>query len=44
LLRKKLAGLKQDDPYKKKAALVRFAASRGFGFSEIEKVLGKLKF
>lgn len=44
LLRKKLAGIKQDDPYKKKAALVRFAASRGFGFSEIEKVLGKLKF
>ena len=44
LLRKKLAGLKQDDPYKKKAALGRFAAARGFGFSESEKVLGKLKF
>jgi regulatory protein len=39
LLRQKKRQLKIDDPYKRKAALMRFAASRGFGFDEIKKAL-----
>ena len=33
----------EDDPYKKKQALLRFGASRGFAFEEILKVLDQLK-
>lgn len=42
-LRQKLRLLREDDPYKKKQALLRFGASRGFAFEEILKVLDQLK-
>lgn len=42
-LRQKLRLLREDDPYKKKQALLRFGASRGFAFEEIVKVLDQLK-
>ncbi|WP_088654305.1 regulatory protein RecX [Geofilum rhodophaeum] len=42
-LRQKLRLLRQDDPYKRKQALLRFGASRGFAFEEIAAVLDRLK-
>ncbi len=39
LLRQKKRQLKLDDPYKRKASLMRFAASRGFGLDEIIRAL-----
>jgi regulatory protein len=42
LLEAKLRTLTGTDHYKKKAALARFAASRGFEFSEIMKTLDRL--
>ncbi len=39
LLRQKKRQLRMDDPYKRKASLLRFAASRGFGFDEIKRAL-----
>lgn len=39
LLRQKKRLLKMDDPYKRRAALMRYAASRGFGFDEIKHAL-----
>jgi len=42
LLIQKKRQLKNDDYYKRKASLIRFAASRGFGFDEISKALDKV--
>lgn len=39
LLRQKKRQLKVDDSYKRKASLMRFAASRGFDFDEIKRAL-----
>jgi regulatory protein len=39
LLRQKRRQLKVEDPFKRRAALMRFAASRGFGFDEIKRAL-----
>lgn len=42
LLKTKNRQLKQDDPYKRKAALMRYAASRGFKSDEIANALKNL--
>jgi regulatory protein len=42
LLRQKKRQLKVDDPYKRRASLMRFAASRGFSFDEIKCALDEL--
>lgn len=39
LLKQKKRQLKVDDPYKRRASLMRFAASRGFSFDEIKCAL-----
>ena len=39
LLKGKNRQIKEDNPYKRKAALIRFATSRGFNFSQIQKGL-----
>jgi regulatory protein len=39
LLKQKKRQLKEDDPYKRRASLMRFAASRGFSFDEIMRAL-----
>jgi regulatory protein len=39
LLKEKDRQLKHDDPYKRNAALMRFGASRGFGFDEVRKAI-----
>lgn len=43
LLRRKAAGLKEEDPYKRKAKLIRFAAGRGFESGMIFDILGDLE-
>lgn len=42
LLRQKKHQLKVEDPYKRRASLMRFAASRGFGFDEIKRALDEV--
>ena len=42
LLMQKNRQIKEDDPYKRKASLIRFAASRGFSYEEIEKALRQI--
>lgn len=42
LMKEKERGLPVNDPYKKKAALIRFAVSRGFEFDQIMKTLERL--
>jgi regulatory protein len=42
LLMQKNRQIKEDDPYKRKASLIRFAASRGFSYEEIEKALREI--
>jgi len=39
LLKGKNRQIKEDNPYKRKAALIRFATGRGFNFSQIQKGL-----
>ena len=42
LLKQKMKNLSEEDPYKLKAKLIRFASSRGFGFDTINTCLQKL--
>ncbi|MDR1273771.1 MAG: RecX family transcriptional regulator [Odoribacteraceae bacterium] len=42
LLRQKDTSLKEVDPYKRKAKLIRFALGRGFDFETIRRALGQL--
>lgn len=42
LLQQKNKGLKEDDPYKRKAKLFRFALSRGFDYETISRCVSQL--
>lgn len=44
LLRQKDRGLKEADPYKRKAKLFRFALSRGFDYETIGRCMSKFEF
>ncbi len=42
LLKEKNRQIKEENPHKRKAAIIRFATSRGFSYSQIQKGLGVL--
>lgn len=43
LLKQKNRGLKEEDPYKRKAKLFRFALSRGFDYETISRCIDQLQ-
>ena len=43
LLKQKNRGLKEEDPYKRKAKLFRFALSRGFDYETISQCIDQLQ-
>ena len=44
LLRQKNKSIKDEDPYKRKAKLIRFALSRGFDYETVNRCMAKERF